>query len=191
MLRAHLKAHYPWAEVELSELQASAELPKEMPTSVAVEKTPPGRSAFRLDFRAHRSIVITAMVRTFDRIFMSRNAFRKDYLLKQEDIYPALIESGRVPKGALREEERIVGKPLVRSVVPNAVITDQMVSETPIVKRGRKVMLSIESSGFSIRTAGETKQDAAIGSYVRTENLMSRKMVTGLLVDENTVRVEY
>jgi flagella basal body P-ring formation protein FlgA len=177
--------------VDISELQASAELPKEQPSAVIVEKTPPGRSVFRLEFPSSRSIVVTALVKTFDRVFMSRNAFRKDYVLRQEDIYPALMESGRIPKGAVREKERIVGKPLVRSIVTNAAITDLMISETPIVKRGRKVMLSIESSGFSIRTAGETKQDAAIGNYVKAENLMSRKMVTGLLVDENTVRVEY
>jgi flagella basal body P-ring formation protein FlgA len=106
-------------------------------------------------------------------------------------MYPTLMESGRMPKNAVRAEDRIIGKALVRAIVPNVPITEDMVSEMPVVKRGRKVVLSVEASGFSIKTMGETRQDASVGDYVKVVNLNSKKIVTGLLVDENTVRVEY
>jgi flagella basal body P-ring formation protein FlgA len=190
-LRTYLKAHYPWAEVDISDLQMSAVPPAERPAAIIVEKTPPGRSMFRFAFRRGRSIVVTALVKTFDRVFMSRNAFRKDYVLRQGDIYPTLMETCRIPRGAVREENRLLGKPLVRSIIQNAPLTDGMVSETPIVKRGHTVVLSVDSSVFSIKAMGETRQDAAVGDYVKVMNLSSKKIVTGLLVDEGTVRVEY
>jgi flagella basal body P-ring formation protein FlgA len=190
-LRIYLKEHYPWPEVDISDLQLSANPPAERPAAIVVEKTPPGRSVFRFDFQKNRSIMATALVKTFDRVFLSRTAFRKDHVLQPGDVYPALMETSRIPKGAVREEGRLIGKPLIRSVVPNMPITDAMVSETPIVKRGHTVVLSVESSGFSIRAAGETRQDAAVGDYVKVMNLSSKKIVTGLLMDEDTVRVEY
>jgi flagella basal body P-ring formation protein FlgA len=190
-LRTYLKAHYPWAAVDISDLQVSAAPPTERPVTIIVEKTPPGRSVFRFEFRKSRSITATALVKTFDRVFMSRNSFRKDRVLRQGDIYPTLMETCRIPRGAVREESRLIGKPLVRSIVQNAPITDAMVSETPIVKRGRTVVLSVDSSGFSIKAMGQTRQDAAVGDYVKAINLSSKKIVTGLLVDEDTVRVEY
>lgn len=190
-LTTYLKEHYPWAEVDISDFQLSAAPPTERPVAIIVEKTPPGRSVFRFDFRKARSITATAMVRAFDRVFMSRTAFRKDYVLRQGDVYPTLMETGRIPKGAVREEGRIIGKPIIRSIVPNAPITDAMVSETPIVKRGRTVVLCVEASGFSIKAKGETRQDASVGDYIKAMNLSSKKIVTGLLVDEDTVRVEF
>jgi flagella basal body P-ring formation protein FlgA len=190
-LRSYLKAHYPWAEVELGEIRLSATPPAEPPAAVVVEKTPPGRSAFRFEFRNGESVSATALVKAFDRVFMSREAFRRDHVMRQDDIYPTLMDSARIPKGALREASEIVGNPLLRSIVANAPVTDAMVSRTPIVKRGRKVVLSVETSGFSVRLPGETKTDAAVGERIKVLNTTSGKIVTGLLTDERTVRVEY
>jgi flagella basal body P-ring formation protein FlgA len=190
-LRAYLKEHYPWTDVNISDLQTSASLPAERPNSIMVEKTPPGRSVFRFEFSKHKSITVTALVKTFDLVYMSRTAFRKDYVLRPGDVYATLMETSRIPKGAVREEVRLIGKPLIRSIVSNAPLTDAVVSEVPIVKRGHAVMLCIDSPTFSVKAMGETRQDAAVGDYVKAVNLSSKKMVTGLLVDEDTVRVEY
>ena len=122
---------------------------------------------------------------------MSRSGFRKGYVLKQNDVYTTLMETARIPKGAVREEDQVVGRPLFRSVVSSMPITDAMVSDKPCVKRGHKVVLVVESARFSIKAMGEMKQDAVAGENVRVLSPMSKKIVTGLLVDENTVRVEF
>ncbi len=190
-LRTYLQKHYPWAEVDISDLQMSVFPPTEPPAAIFVEKTPPGRSVFRFEFRKNNSITVTAMIKTFDRVFMSRTALRKDYVLHQDDIYPTLMETCRIPQGAVREENRLIGKPLIHSIVQNMPITDAMVSETPIVKRGHPVVLYVASSGFSIKVMGETSQDAQVGDYVKAINLSSKKTVTGLLVDQDTIQVDY
>jgi flagella basal body P-ring formation protein FlgA len=190
-LREHLESHYPWAEVDVSGLKADAELPARAPVSITVEKTPPGRSVFRFEFEGGKSVQVAASVRVFDHVVMTRSAFRRGYVLRQDDVYTTLMESGRIPKGALREEERVIGKPLLRSVVANRPVTRAVVSDTPLVKRGQKVALVVESPEFSIRTLAEMKHDAAVGEYVKVVSVMSRKILTGLLVDENTVRVEF
>ena len=191
VIREYLKSHYPWAAVDVSEIEAAASLPADKPSAIMVEKTPPGRSVFRFGFKDGRSILVSANVKAFDRVFMSRSGFRKGYVLGNDDIYQTLMESGRIPRGAVRTAEQAVGKPLLRSIVPNMTITDAMVSETPLVKRGRTVTLWIDEPGFSVRTLGEMKSDAVVGEYVQAMNLKSRKTVGGVLVDENTVRVEF
>jgi flagella basal body P-ring formation protein FlgA len=190
-LKTYLKEHYPWAEVDISDIQMSVLPPTERPAAIIVEKSPPGRSVFRFEFRKNKSITVTAMIKTFDRVFMSRTALRKDFVLRQDDVYPTLMETCRIPQGAVREENRLIGKPLIRSIVQNMPLTDAMVSEVPIVKRGHPVVLHVDSSGFSIRVMGETSQDAKVGDYIKAINLSSKKIVTGLLVDEDTIRVDY
>jgi len=190
-IRSYVRTHYPWAEIDLSGLRVQNDLPAEKPTALVVEKAPPGNAVFRFDFRNGKSITAFVFVKTYDQVIMSRNSFRKGYILTRNDVYATLMDSNRIPRGALREEVRVVGKPLTRSIVANAPITDAMISETPLVKRGHKVVLSIESTGFTIRTAGETRSDAAVGELVKVENYGSKRIVTGMLIDENTVRVEY
>lgn len=190
-LKTYLKAHYPWAEVDISDLRLSAEKPAEEPSAITIEKTPPGNTVFRLDFSGNKSIRATAFVKAYERVVMSRGAYRKGYVLQPDDVYSTLMESGRIPKNAMREEDRAIGKPLVRSILPNVPLTEDMVSKAALVKRGHKVVLTVEASGFSMKTLGETKQDAVVGDYVKAVNLNSKKVVTGLLIDENTVQVAY
>jgi len=190
-LTAYLKEHYPWSEVEVSDLRTSAALPTGTPADIVVERTPPGRSSFRFEYANHKSIVVTALVKAYDPVLRSRSSFRKGYIMKPGDVYMTLLEAERVPKGAVRDEEQVIGKQLLRSVVPNVPITDAHVSEKPHVSRGSRVTLAAETSGFAIRTAGEMKHDALVGDRVKVINLLSKKIVTGLLLDERTVRVEF
>ena len=190
-LVTYLQANYPWAKVEVTDIHLNANLPAEQPSEITVEKTPPGRSSFRFDFRGHTSISATAMVKAYDRVIMSRSNFRKGYVLTQEDIYSTTMETARIPKDAARDEDRVIGKPLLRSIVSSTPITDTMVSDKPIVKRGHRVVLTVESEGFSIKTMGEIDRDAVVGEYVKVMNLSSKKLVAGLLLDENAVRVEF
>ena len=190
-LHSYILQHYPWAEADISDLQLSATPPSYSPSSITVEKAPPGRASFRLEFKGGSSVMATAFVKVFDHVVMSRSAFPGGYVLKQDDVYSTLMESARIPQGAIRTANQAVGKPLYRSIVPNMPLTSAQVSETPLVKRGRKVMICIETPAFSIKTEGELTRDAAVGDYVQTVNLMSKKVITGLLIDENTVRVDY
>jgi flagella basal body P-ring formation protein FlgA len=177
--------------IEISDLQLSAAQPQRPPSAIVVERTPPGRSVFRFEFSGGKSLIATALVRGYDHVVMTRSGFRKGYVLKQGDIYSTLMETYRIPKGALREEARVIGKTVLRSVAANMPVTEVLVSDSPIVKRGRKVVLAVESTDFSIRTMGEIRSDAVVGEYVKVLNVLSKRMVSGFLVDENTVRVEF
>jgi flagellar basal body P-ring formation protein FlgA len=191
VLKTFVLEHYPWPEVDISSIELSSPLPNHAPVSILAEKSPPGKSLFRLTFKDNKTIMATAQVKAFDRVFMSRSSLPKGYVLKRDDLYPALMESSRIPRSALRTDQQAVGNPLLRSIVPNAPLTSDMVSDSPMIRRGHRVVILIESPGFSIKAVGETRNDAAVGAYVKVENMMSKKVVTGLLVDENTVRVEF
>ena len=191
VLKTYIKDHYPWTEVEVSDVRLSGEAPARPPVSITVEKTPPGRSVFRLRFADGRMVTASAMVKVFDRVMMSRGAFWKGHTLMKEDVYATLMESARIPKGAIRGESGVYGKTLTRSIVASVPLTDAMVSETAVVKRGRRIVLYAEAPGFTVKTMGELKQDASVGEQVSVLNLASKKMIMGQLVDVDTVRVGF
>jgi len=191
VLKTYVKEHYPWAEVEVSDVRMSGEASAQPPASITVEKTPPGKSAFRLRFADGRMVTASATIKAFDRVLMSRGAFSKGHTLMKEDVYATLMESSRIPKGTIRGENGVYGRTLTRSVVASAPLTDAMVSETAVVKRGRRIVLYAEAPGFTVKTMGELKQDASVGEQVSVLNLTSKKTIMGQLVDVDTVRVGF
>lgn len=191
ILKTYMKDNYPWAEIELHDLIITGEPPMEPPVKINVEKGPPRKTVFAMEFRNGLEITASANVKAFDWIVMSGRAFRKGYNLKKDDVYVRLMDVTRIPKGALKSPEQAIGKTLTRSIVANTPLLDNMVSDIPVVKRGRRVILLVESPSFIITTVGEMKENGYVGSQVKVKNLASKKVISGLLMDENTVKVEF
>ncbi|MDA8239478.1 MAG: flagellar basal body P-ring formation chaperone FlgA [Nitrospiraceae bacterium] len=191
VLKDYIKSNYPWDEVDLSDLKLSSDPPSGVPQQILVEKRLPGRALFVLEYKNGSRIVATAQVKAFDRIVASGNSFRKGHYLREGDLYMTAVEVGRIPKGAVREIGKASGKVLTRSIIANMPVVENMVAEKPEVKKGQRVMIVAESKGFSITTFGEMKENGYVGRYAKAFNQTSKKTVTGLLVDENTIRVEF
>lgn len=190
-LKMHLRRHYPWAEIEIDALQLNGQVPEELPVKIIVEKGLPGRTIFSLEFGNGKKITAAANVRAYDQVVISRRALRKGYAIKDEDVYTTLMDIRQIPGGAIKDIEEVAGRQLNRSIAANLPVTDNMADEKSLLKKGQRVALLVEAPGLSITARGEMKEDGHIGSYVKAVNLTSKKVVTGMLLDEHTVRVEF
>lgn len=191
VLGAYLKSTYPWQEIVVSDAQLQGEAPSAPPVRIRLEKGQvPGKAVFRLDFKGgHRTA--TASIRAYDSVVMSRNALAKGAELKEDDVYVAAMDINRIPRNAVRDPDRLMSKYLARSVLPNMALTDDVVEDAPRVKAGQKVLLVVQSAGFTIRTSGQMKQSGSVGEYVKVLNPSSKKVLTGLLMDPETVKVNF
>lgn len=192
VIKDYVLENYPWREAEIRKLSFNSELPAELPLRIYEEKKPPGKAVFIMEFKDGKRVKAFADVRVFDTVVMSRRAFKKGHSVSKEDIYVTLMDISRIPQDAVKMNEQAAGKQLTRSVLANMPLTYNMLTEARyIVRKGQRVTLLAESSGFSITTTGEIRENASPGSYVKVVNLASNKVVTGRLIDESTVRVEF
>lgn len=180
----------PWSSVEVTDVRLAGPLPACAAPDISLLKPPPGPILFAVECGRTR-IEGTAYAKAYDQVVMSRGAFAKGHRLREDDVYPAAMEIGRMPRGAVREVQLAVGRTLTRSVLPGAPLTDAAVSDRPVVKRGAKIFLLAAGGEFTIRAQGEIRHDAAVGDRVKAVNLQSKKTVSGMLVNENTVQVEF
>lgn len=190
ILERYIREHYPWPEVTITDLSVSGEIPKRHPAKIIIEKGLPGKTVFTLEFGDSGRLKAIANVKAFDRVVVSRRAFRKGRILQDDDVYVMLMDVRKIPAGAVRSIDQVSGKPLTRSVIANMPVVSGMLSETPVVKRGTRVTLLLEADSFTITTTGETKENSSVGKQVKAVNTASKRSVTGVLIDENTVRVE-
>ncbi|MBI5741916.1 MAG: flagellar basal body P-ring formation protein FlgA [Nitrospirae bacterium] len=189
-LRNFLEKNYPWERIDVSNVSFAGNVPDKAPDLIIVEKGPVGKGVFVLVFDGDQKVIAKADVRVLDVVVKSKRPFSRGYVLQDDDLYLSEMDINRMPKGAVRDHETVIGKPLKRSVPADAVIVDNMVDKTQAVKKGRKVVLLISGTGFSITAAGEIREKGYVGTQVKAMNLSSKKEVRGVLVDENTIRVE-
>lgn len=190
-IAAFINRARPSAQVKVEGITLSGVVSEAAPESVVMTAgTIPGRATFSLVFADGGRIHATAMIRLSERVVMPRRPFNKGYTLREEDVYEAFMDATRIPRDAVPNISDVIGKPLTRSIVSNAPISKDMISEASVVRSGAAVTLLFEGAGFVIRTTGELKQRGTVGEYVRVMNISSRKILTGLLLDEATVKVE-
>lgn len=189
-LRAYLSDNYPWEEIEVSNVQAPDKLNDERPVSIRVEKGPLGRAVFSFIFSNNEKILVQADVRAYGRVIMSRRPFQKRHVIEEEDIYLSKMEIGKMHRNLLKDPEKILGKSLKRSINANMPIVEDMVEMFQLVERGKRVVLLLSYEGMIIRADGQTKEKGYVGMPIRAINTSSKKPVSGVLIDENTVKVE-
>lgn len=190
-LRSFILDRRPWSDVEIRNLSLDEEPPSGAPRRIVVRQGLPGRTVFEMEYAPGRIVTASADVLAYGDIVVTARPLLRNRVLTEDDVCIARREIGRIPPGAARETDAVVGKVLTRSVGANLPVVSRYLAGSTLVKRGRRVTLLVQSGGLRIATLGETRENAYVEDVVKAVNLSSKKTVTGILVDENTVRVDF
>ncbi|MFA6149088.1 MAG: flagellar basal body P-ring formation chaperone FlgA [bacterium] len=191
ILRTYVLEHRPWPDVEIRNLALGTDPPAGSPRRIVVERGLPGRTVFSMEYGNGVTVKATADVAAFEEVVASARPLSKERPLKEGDVCLVRMEVEHIPTGAVTDLRSVVGKTLTRPIGANLPIVDRYLAASPLVKRGGRVTLLVEGGGIRITTTGEIRENAYINASVKAVNLASRKTVTGILIDENTVRVDY
>ncbi len=189
-LQKFMENNYPWTEIEIRNVRLLGKMRNEAPENIMVEKGPLGKAVFSLHFKDNTKVNVKAHVRALDLVVKSKRPFRKGHVVRSGDVYISKMDIMKIPSSAVSDPALIIGKSLKRSVIANIPIVEGIIEQSQVVKRGKKIVLLIESEGFHITAAGKIKEKGYVGMPVRAINLSSKKEVVGVLIDENTVKVE-
>ncbi len=188
-LEAYLGASYPWTEIQVSNVRTSGAKGNAQVRNIVVEKGPLGNGIFTFTLDDDSIMTVRAKVRAFGYIVKSKRAFRRGHRISENDIYLDKVDIRRMPGSALRDPAMAAGKVLKRSISANLPLEEGMIQLSAPVARGRMVTLLIHRGGLRITSTGQLKRKGYIGKPVKVINISSRKVVTGILIDENTVNV--
>jgi flagella basal body P-ring formation protein FlgA len=188
IIQAYLLDNYPWENIEIGNIRVMGELGDKEPERIVLEKGPIGKAVFSF-YTSDKRVIVKANVKAYDWIVKSKRPFSKGHVLGEDDLYVEKIEIDKMPRSAVKNPDKLIGKSLKRSIAANLPVVENMVEKYQVVKRGQMVVLIIGNEGFNISVSGKTKEKGYVGKPVRAINLSSKKIVTGVLIDENTVKV--
>lgn len=189
-LKEAIIRHYSCDDVRIENLRFSESSESE-PREIDMKETAHGLTVFNIKLADGKTIRATAKITLLGKTVVSKRPLKKGTALSEGDIEVRLIDLKRIPPGAFREKEEVMGKIINRSLSYRVIITKEMVSKAISVKRGKKILIIAESPHFRISVPGELRDNAVIGDFAKAVNLQTKKTVTGILIDEDTLRVEF
>lgn len=190
-LESHLKKELNCEKVDVRILKIERDyVPQEIKNVHLIgrnfEKTP-----ILLELIDGTSKTIMCQIKAYDRVYFTKKPLIKGQKIDYEDVYYNLVAFKSIPQGAIKDIENIVKKEITRNVGTGIAITNNMIIDQELVKKGQKVNIVVERNSIRISAKGELQNNATIGSYVKAINYVSKKVVTGKLVDNNTVVMDY
>ena len=188
-IKVYLSDNYPWDNIEIDNVRMMGELGEVEPERITVEKGPIGKAVFSF-YTSDKRVTVKANIKAYGWIVRSKRSFGKGHVLDEDDLYIEKMEIDKMPRSAVENPEKIIGKSLKRSIAANIPVVENMVQKYQVVKKGQRVELMIGNEGFSISASGKTKEKGYVGKPIRAINLSSKKVVIGVLIDENTVKVK-
>ena len=154
-----------------------------------------GRTAFSLNIKSDgrniQTYWISANIEILVDAVMTSRTLKDRQIISEDDIYLSKKILSELPAGYVSDVKDIIGKRTKRFTGINRPITEDMVEEPPLFKRGDKVFVIAESDTLKVTTVGIASEDGIKGRPVKVLNIQSKKEVFGEVMEDGIVKVRW
>jgi len=194
-----IKRNNPWGrDLKIVEIKATKEvlLPKgKISYWCQLNGSPVGNFSVPIIFKLNGEIVsrtwVMAKTRLVIPVVVAKYPIKRGEIITSEKLKIVKKDISALPKGMFVKKEEVIGKKAKTNISVGRIIYKAMVEVPPVIKRGQRVMIVAESDTLKVTAPGMAKQDGRVGEVIKVENLLSKKIVSGTVVDSQTVRVKF
>lgn len=145
----------------------------------------------KVDDEMERRVNLTAVVEARVQVVVSSRPLGRFKPIEESDLELRELDLAVVPADYIADPQLIVGTRTRRAVEANTVLRPDLVELPPVVKRGDRVRIVAETAALRISAAGEVKQKGCVGERIPVVNLDSNRVIHALVVDAQTVRIDF
>ncbi len=146
---------------------------------------------FSINGELQKKIWVTVVLEALANAVVTRRPMGRFSPLEEEDVEIRAMDMADLPSDYISDLQSVVGKRTRRSLDANTVLRPDLVESPPLVKRGDRVTILVESQGLRVTAIGQVKQTGCLGESIPVVNLDSNKIVHARVLDSRTVKVEF
>ena len=105
------------------------------------------------------------------------------------DIVYELRSMAKLNAGYFAASDQLIGKVATRPINRGTPYAHNMVKANRIVRRGERVILSLQTGGVSVRVAGTALRDGTRGERIPVRNLSSKRVIEGVVHEPGLVLI--
>ena len=143
---------------------------------------------FLINGEKARSVRVTGKVDLFQKAVHASRPLKRGEVVSDMDIVFEKVNVSDGPDRFAAQPDQVVGKRLVRDVTTRQPINLDDVDQPLAFKRGSAVTIVYANGGLKLTAKGQARDDGIIGNTVRITNVMTKRTISCLVVDDTTVR---
>jgi flagella basal body P-ring formation protein FlgA len=201
ILEKYLLHNFPWERerVRIKRISYSGTLPRlsqgfTYEVNTTRTSSPLKRTPFTLSFKVGeknlKTLIVNADIEVLVDILLTARPLKRSQVLGPEDVYVGQRDLTGLSGNILSDVDAVVGKRVKRPVGADMPLTEEMIEETPVLRRGDQVLIIAESAGLRITAVGVALGEGYLGKPIQVMNIASKKRMSGKVMDSETVKVE-
>ena len=134
-------------------------------------------------------IFIRAQVKLFTPLVVSKRPLNRGHLIQENDIQLTRTELTGRQSAYLSSTDQAIGYEVNRRVKAGDIISVNNLSKPLIIKKGDAVTILAKNEGFQISMKGIASMAGSKGDKIKVKNIKTKKIVQGIIIDAQTVKV--
>lgn len=145
----------------------------------------------KVDGLTKKRLRLIAQINLRYNIFRSTRSLKRGKIIQPQDVEMVRMKSDRVIRNLVSDAHEIIGHRLVRNLEEGETLLTHMLRRVPLVKRGDRILIIAQRGALRVTAPGVVKENGFINDTIRVENLHSRKIVLGKVIDSRTIRINF
>lgn len=128
-------------------------------------------------------------VRVYENVVASSRKIGRGEILAEDDLVIEKLETTKLSASTFSSVDDLIGKRITRLIQPYTPITQELIDNPPLIKRGECIRLLLQSGNLMVVAKGVAKEDGHLGKIIKVKNVDSKKEIQGMVEDSSTVKV--
>lgn len=127
---------------------------------------------------------------TYD-VFRSVRSLKRGHVIQSGDVELVILKSDKILRNIISDDSELIGYRLIRNMERGEPIYNRMVRRVPLVKSGDRILIIAQRGKLRVTAPGVVKENGFKNDTVKVQNIQSRKMLFGTVVDARTIRINF
>jgi flagella basal body P-ring formation protein FlgA len=145
----------------------------------------------KVDGDTKKRLRLYADVKVAYDIYRPIRSLKMGHIIQSGDIELTQVKSDHVLRNIISDETDLMGHKLIRNLEEGETILTHMIQKVPLVKNGDRILIIAHKGSLRVTAPGVIRQNGFKNDTVRVENIHSRKIILGTVIDSQTVHINF
>jgi len=136
------------------------------------------------------TLYVPANITTINQVLVATTYLRRGHIIGADDISLESRNASQLNTAYLSKPEQVIGKVLKKNLASNALLTNAILTEPQIIKKGQRVDLQAGKQGLMVSVTAIALTSGAVGEKIRVQNLSSSKIVEGTILASGVIQAD-
>jgi flagellar basal body P-ring formation protein FlgA len=124
-------------------------------------------------------------------VYRPIRSLKMGHVIQSGDVELTRLKSDHMLRNIISDEADIMGHRLIRNLEEGETILAHMIKKIPLVKNGDRILIIAHKGSLRVTAPGVVRQNGFKNDTVRVENIHSRKIILGTVLDSRTVQINF